>query len=98
MYTANLYLAFQRKDGNIGHRLITSSEISAGDLNMAKAHTSRLCKKNDVMSDWSSRDPKSRWSGVIEEGNRKFYRRTFRTRPSDAAEELKHAFVDLVIE
>ena len=49
------------------------------------------------MSDWSSRDPKSRWSGVIEEGNRKFYRRTFRSRPSDAAENLDHAFVELVI-
>lgn len=49
MYTAHLYVAFNRKDGKLGHRLITSSEISAADLNIAKAHTSRLCKNNDTM-------------------------------------------------
>lgn len=97
MYTAHLYVVFQRKDGKLGHRLVTSSEIPAADLNIAKAHTSRLCKNNDTLSDWSSQDPKSRWSPVIEEGNRKFYRKTFRTPPDGAAENLNHAFVDLVI-
>ena len=97
MYTAKLYIAFQRKYGKLEHRLITSSDIPAADLNIAKAHTSRLCKNNDTMSDWSSQDPKYRWSPIIKEGNRKFYRKTFRTPPANAAENLDHAFVDLVI-
>ena len=97
MYTANLYVAFERKDGRLGHRLIGSSQIQVGDLNAAKAQVTRICKNNDVMSDWREQDPTSRWSLVIEEGNRQLVRKTFRTPSAEAASNLNHAFVDLVI-
>ena len=97
MHTANLYLAFERKDGRPGHRIITSSQIQADNLNTAKAQVSRICKNNEVMADWRAQDPTSRWSPVIEEGDRQFVRKTFRTPPTDAAENHHHAFVDLVI-
>ena len=97
MYTANLYVAFERKDGRLGHRLIGSSQIQVGDLNAAKAQVTRICKNNDVMSDWSTQNPTSQWSPMIEEGNRLFVPKTFRTPPTDAAENHHHAFVDLMI-
>ncbi len=97
MHTANLYLAFERKDGRLGHRIITSSQIQADNLNTAKAQVSRICKNNEVMADWRAQDPTSRWSPVIEEGDRQFVRKTFWTPPTDAAENHHHAFVDLVI-
>lgn len=98
MYTANLYLAFERKDGRLGHRLITSSQIQADNLNTAKAQVSRICKNNEVMVDWRAQDPTSRWSPVIEEGDRQFVRKTFRTPPADAASNLNHAFVEKVVQ
>ena len=56
MYTANLYVAFERKDGRLGHRLINSSQIQADNLNATKAQVTRICKNDDVMSDWSTQD------------------------------------------
>ena len=97
MYTANLYLVFQRKDGQHGKRIVGSSELNAPNLNAAKAATSRIVKNHDVMSDWRGQDPTSRWSPVIEEENRKFVQKTFRTPPPNAADNLMFAIVDLVI-
>jgi len=101
MYTANLYFVFNRKDGNIGHRLITSTEILAKNINLAKSHATRICKNSEKLKDW---DLNAKWSPLIEEeikrdGNiKKFYQKTFINPPDTAEPTIFMAFVDLVIE
>ena len=56
MYTAMLYLVFERQDGKLGHRLLRKTPIEADTLNAAKAQTTRLVKKDERMSAWVALD------------------------------------------
>lgn len=96
MYTANLYLAFQRKDGKEGLRLVSSSKFQTSSLNAAKAHATHICRSNDVLSAWRSQDPTTRWSPVIEEGDEKYVRKVFRTPPPEVEKNLLSAYVELI--
>ena len=46
MYTAMLYLVFERRDGRLGHRIIGKPPITAKSLNQAKAQTEQELVKS----------------------------------------------------
>ena len=97
MYTAMLYLVFERQDGKLGHRLLRKTPIEADTLNAAKAQTTRLVKKDERMSAWVALDSAVRWSPVITENGKRFVRKTFRSVPPGEIVG-HHAFVDIHIE
>ena len=49
MYTAMLYLVFERQDRHLGHRIIGKTPIKAKTLNQAKAQVPRLVKKDAIL-------------------------------------------------
>ena len=97
MYTAMLYLVFERRAGHLGHRIIGKPPITAKSLNQAKAPVTRLVKKDAIMSRWHALDSSVRWSPVIEEDGKRFVQKTFRNSPEGSPLKDFATMVEIII-
>lgn len=98
MYTAFVYVAFKRGDGEIGKRHVCNTELKAQTLNEAKAQATRVFKNHSDMSKWYHLDKTSKWGGVVKDDEGVFARRKFVSVPEDADQKALYASIDILME